>query len=237
VKDGELDIILAGGAEAPITPLVLSTLSAIQLLSVANDRPERAYRAFSKDAAGFVLGEGSGILILEELEHALRRDAKIYAEVVGYGSSSDAYHVMAFAPSLEYPVAAIRKALDEAHMTPPDLGYLNPHGIAIPDNDRSEVDIFKLALGEAMSKIPLSATKPLTGHVLGGGGALELIGCCLMLEHRFLHPTINLSPEDFSYGLDFIPETGRHADVDAMLSVSFGFGGYNAACVLRRYEN
>lgn len=236
VRDGESDIILAGGAEAPITPLVLSTLSAIQLLSVANDTPARAYRAFSKDAAGFVLGEGSGILILEELEHALRRDAKIYAEVVGYGSSSDAYHVMVFAPSLEYPVAAIRNALDEAHMTPADLGYLNPHGIAIPANDRSEVDIFKLALGEAISKIPLSATKPLTGHVLGGGGALELIGCCLMLEHRFLHPTINLSPDDSFYGLDFIPETGRHADVDAMLSVSFGFGGYNAACVLRRYE-
>lgn len=237
VKDGELDIILAGGAEAPITPLVLSTLSAIQLLSVANETPERAFRPFSKDAAGFVLGEGSGILILEELEHALRRDAKIYAEVVGYGASSDAYHVMEFAPSLEYPVAAIRNALDEAHMIPADLGYLNPHGIAIPANDRSEVNIFKLALGEAISKIPLSATKPLTGHVLGGGGALELIGCCLMLEHRFLHPTINLSPDDSFCGLDFIPETGRHADVDAMLSVSFGFGGYNAACVLRRYEN
>ena len=237
VRGGESDIILAGGAEAPITPLVLSTLSAIQLLSVANDTPARAYRAFSKDAAGFVLGEGSGILILEELEHALRRDAKIYAEMVGYGASSDAYHVMDFAPSLEYPVAAIRNALDEAHMTPADLGYLNPHGIAIPANDRSEVDIFKLALGEAISKIPLSATKPLTGHVLGGGGALELIGCCLMLEHRFLHPTINLSPGDSSYGLDFIPETGRHADVDTMLSVSFGFGGYNAACVLRRYEH
>jgi len=237
VKDGELDIVLAGGAEAPITPLVLSTLSAIQLLSVANRTPERAYRAFSKDAAGFVLGEGSGILILEELEHALRRNAKIYAEVVGYGASSDAYHVMVFEPSLKHPVAAIRNALNEAHMTPAELGYLNPHGIAIAGNDRSEADIFKLALGEAMSKIPLSATKPMTGHVLGGGGALELIGCCLMLEHRFLHPTINLSPDDSSYGLDFIPETGRQADVDAMLSVSFGFGGYNAACVLRRYEN
>lgn len=236
VKDGELDVILAGGAEAPITPLVLSTLSAIRLLSVSNETPAQAYRAFSNDAAGFVLGEGSGILILEELDHALQRDAKIYAEMVGYGASSDAYHVMDFAPSLEYSVTAIRNALEEAHMTPADLGYLNPHGIAIPANDRCEVDIFKLALGQAISKIPLSATKPLTGHVLGGGGALELIGCCLMLEHRFLHPTINLSNDSF-YGLDFIPETRRHADVDAMLSVSFGFGGYNAACVLRRYEH
>ncbi len=237
VKDGDLDIVLAGGAEAPITPLVISTLSAIELLSVANQSPERAYRAFSKDAAGFVLGEGSGMLIVEELEHARQRDAKIYAELLGYGSSSDAYHVMIFEPSLEHPVAAIQSALAEAHLNPGELGYVNPHGIAIPGHDRSEAEIFKLALGEAMSKIPLSATKPLTGHVLGGGGAIELIGCCLMLENRFLHPTINLAREDSSYGLDFIPETGRPADVDAMLSVSFGFGGYNAACVLRRYEN
>ena len=237
IKDGELDIILAGGAEAPITPLVLSTLSAIQLLSTANDTPRQSYRAFSKDAAGFVLGEGSGILILEELEHALQREAKIYAEVIGYGASSDAYHVMIFDPQLDQPVAAIRAALEEAHITPADLGYLNAHGIAIPANDRSEVEIFKLALGEAMSKIPVSATKPLTGHVLGGGGALELIGCCLMLEHQFLHPTINLSETDPSYEIDFIPEVGRCEEVDSMLSVSFGFGGYNAACVIRRYES
>lgn len=237
VKGGELDIVMAGGAEAPITPLVLSTLSTIEMLSVENDAPQCSYRAFSKDAAGFVLGEGSGILILEELEHALRRGAKIYSEIVGYGASSDGYHVMLFEPSLEQPVAAIRMALEEAHITPADLGYVNPHGIAIPANDRCEADIFRLALGEAMSKISISATKPLTGHVLGAGGALELVGCCLMLEHQFLHPMINISESDFSYGLDFVPATGRHKAVDAMLSVSFGFGGYNAACVIRRYEN
>jgi 3-oxoacyl-[acyl-carrier-protein] synthase II len=237
VKDGELDIVMAGGAEAPITPLVLSTLSAIEMLSVENDAPQRSYRAFSKDAAGFVLGEGSGILILEELEHALRRGAKIYGEIVGYGASSDGYHVMLFEPSLEQPVAAIRIALREAHITPADLGYVNPHGIAIPANDRCEADIFRLALGEAMSKISISATKPLTGHALGAGGALELVGCCLMLEHQFLHPMINISESDLSYGLDFVPATGRHKAVDGMLSVSFGFGGYNAACIIRRYKN
>jgi 3-oxoacyl-[acyl-carrier-protein] synthase II len=237
VKDGELDIVMAGGAEAPITPLVLSTLSTIEMLSVENDAPQRSYRAFSKDAAGFVLGEGSGILILEELEHALRRGAKIYGEIVGYGASSDGYHVMLFEPSLEQPVAAIRMALEEAHITPADLGYVNPHGIAIPANDQCEADIFRLALGEDMSKISISATKPLTGHVLGAGGALELVGCCLMLEHQFLHPMINISESDLSYGLDFVPAIGRHKAVDAMLSVSFGFGGYNAACVIRRYEN
>ncbi|HEY6999915.1 MAG TPA: beta-ketoacyl-[acyl-carrier-protein] synthase family protein [Candidatus Binatia bacterium] len=237
VKHGELDIVMAGGAEAPITPLVLSTLSTIEMLSVENDAPQHSYRAFSKDAAGFVLGEGSGILILEELEHALGRGAKIYGEIVGYGASSDGYHVMLFEPSLEQPVAAIRMSLEEAHITPADLGYVNPHGIAIPANDRCEADIFRLALGEAMSKISISATKPLTGHVLGAGGALELVGCCLMLEHQFLHPMINISESDLSYGLDFVPATGRHKAVDAMLSVSFGFGGYNAACVIRRYEN
>jgi 3-oxoacyl-[acyl-carrier-protein] synthase II len=237
IKDGELDIALAGGSEAPITPLVLSTLSAVQLLSIANDSPQTSYRAFSKDAAGFVLGEGAGILVLEELGHALRRSAKIYAEVAGFGASSDAYHVMTFEPGFEQPVSAIRSALNEAHMVPQDLGYINPHGIAIPDNDRGEVAILKLALGEAMSKIPVSATKPLTGHVLGGGGALELSACCLMLEHEFLHPTINFSEPSPAYGLDFIPNEGRGEKVDAMLSVSFGFGGYNAACVIRRYAD
>jgi 3-oxoacyl-[acyl-carrier-protein] synthase II len=236
IRDGELDIALAGAAEAPITPLVLSTLSAIQLLSMANDSPQTSYRAFSQDAAGFVLGEGSGVLALEELDHALRRGARIYAEVVGFGASSDAYHVMTFEPHFEHPVAAIRAALNEAQMAPQDLGYVNPHGIAVPANDRCEMEILKMALGEAMSKIPVSATKPMTGHVLGGGGALELIGCCLMLEHEFLHPTINFSESSPSYGIDFIPRQGRREKVDAMLSVSFGFGGYNAACVIRRYD-
>lgn len=235
VKDGELDIVLAGGAEAPITPLVVSTLSAIQLLSTVNESPQTSYRAFSKDAQGFVLGEGAGVLILEELEHARKRDAKIYAEIVGYGASSDAYHVMNFEPRFEEPIVAIRSALREAHVLPQDLGYINPHGIAVPQNDRCEIEILKMALGEAMSKIPVSATKPLTGHVLGGGGALELIGCCLMMEHEFLHPTINFTESSPSYGVDFIPNEGRRAKVDAMLSVSFGFGGYNAACVIRRY--
>jgi 3-oxoacyl-[acyl-carrier-protein] synthase II len=235
IKERELDVVLAGGSEAPITPLVLSTLSSIELLSLANDSPQTAYRAFSGDAAGFVLGEVAGILVLEELGHALRRSAKIYAEVVGFGASSDAYHVMTFEPSFEQPVTAIRTALNEAHMVPQDLGYISPHGIAIPDNDRDEVAILKLALGEAMSKIPVSATKPLTGHVLGGGGALELSACCLMLEHEFLHPTINFSESSPAFGLDFIPNEGRREKVDAMLSVSFGFGGYNAACVIRRF--
>lgn len=236
IRNGELNIVLAGGSEAPITPLVISTLSSVQLLSVANESPQTSYRPFSKDASGFVLGEGAAILLLEEMEHALKRDAPIYAEVVGFGMSSDAYHVMTFAPGLEQPVAAIHAALAESGLHPEDLGYINPHGIALPDNDRSETAILKIALGNAATKVPISATKPLTGHTLGAGGALELVACCLMLQNEYLHPTINLLESDPLCDLDFIPNSGRARKVDTMLSLSFGFGGYNAACVIRRYK-
>jgi 3-oxoacyl-[acyl-carrier-protein] synthase II len=235
IRDGELDVILAGGAEAPVTPLVLATLDSLQLLSTDNERPQAAFRPFSRHASGFVLGEGAGILVLEELEHALRRDARIYAEIVGFGASSDAYHVMAFDPAFERPVAAIHAALNDAKMSPPDIGYINPHGIAVPDNDRGEVSVLKLAFGEAMRRIPVSATKPLTGHTLGAGGALELIGCCLMMQNGFLHPTINFTDSDPLCDLDFIPNVGRCQKVNAMMSLSFGFGGYNAACIIRAY--
>jgi 3-oxoacyl-[acyl-carrier-protein] synthase II len=235
IKDGELDVALAGGAEAPITPLVLSTLSSIQLLSTKSDAPAASYCAFGGDAQGFVLGEGAGVLILEELDRAVRRNATIYAEIVGFGASADAYHVMTFEPGLEQPVLALRSALNEAQMEPREIGYINPHGIALPANDRCEVEILKTVFGEAIAQIPVSATKPLTGHVLGGGGALELVGCCLMLQHEFLHPTINFTESIPSYEIDFVPNESRSKKVDAMLSVSFGFGGYNAACVIRRY--
>lgn len=235
IKDGELDVVLAGGAEAPITPLVVSTLSSIQLLSTKCDAPAASYCAFGGNAHGFVLGEGAGVLVLEELDRALRRDATIYAEIVGFGASADAYHVMTFEPGLEQAVLALRSALNEAQMEPREIGYINPHGIALPANDRCEVEILKTVFGEAIAQIPVSATKPLTGHVLGGGGALELVGCCLMLQHDFLHPTINFTESVPSYGIDFVPNESRNKKVDAMLSVSFGFGGYNAACVIRRY--
>ena len=177
-------------------------------------RCNRSYRAFSRDAAGFVLGEGSGILILEELEHALQRDAKIYAEVIGYGASSDAYHVMIFDPQFDQPVAAIETPWKKptSHLRTWTMSMRTAS--RFPPMTAPKSRFSSSALGEAMSKIPVSATKPLTGHVLGGGGALELIGCCLMLEHQFLHPTINLSETDPSYGLDFIPEVGRHEEVD-----------------------
>lgn len=235
IRDGELDVVLTGGAEAPITPLVLATLGSLQLLSTENDSPEASFRPFSKQAAGFALGEGAGILVLEELEHALRRDARIYAEVVGFGASSDAYHVMSFDPRFERPVAAIHAALKDAKISPSDIGYINPHGIAVPDYDRGEVSVLKLALGEAVYRIPISATKPLTGHTLGAGGALELIGCCLMMQNGFLHPTINFVDSDPFCDLDFVPNVGRRQKVDTMMSLSFGFGGYNAACIVRAY--
>lgn len=236
IKYGKSDVMLAGGSEAPITPSVLASLGSLQLLAQPESSPTSCYRPFCKDAAGFVLGEGAGILVLEELAHALRRGAPIYAEIGGFGSTTDAYHVMAFEPSFERPVAAIHAALAQAEVRPSDLGYINPHGIAIPDSDHGEATILKLALGEAAFQIPVSATKPMTGHTLGACGALELIGCCLMMENEFLHPTINYTEPDPICDLDFIPNQGRSSKVDAMMSVSFGFGGYNAACVLRAFD-
>jgi len=236
IKYGKSDVMLAGGSEAPITPSVLASLGSLQLLAQPESSPTSCYRPFCKDAAGFVLGEGAGILVLEELAHALQRDARIYAEIGGFGSTTDAYHVMAFEPSFERPVAAIHAALAQAEVRPSDLGYINPHGIAILDSDHGEATILKLALGEAAFQIPVSATKPMTGHTLGACGALELIGCCLMMENEFLHPTINYTEPDPICDLDFIPNQGRSSKVDAMMSVSFGFGGYNAACVLRAFD-
>lgn len=236
IKFGKSDVMLAGGSEAPITPSVLASLGSLQLLAQPEGSPTTCYRPFCKDAAGFVLGEGAGILVLEELAHALQRGARIYAEIGGFGSTTDAYHVMAFEPSFERPVAAIHAALAQAEVRPTDLGYINPHGIAIPDSDHGEATILKLALGETALQIPVSATKPMTGHTLGACGALELIGCCLMMENEFLHPTINYTEPDPICDLDFIPNQGRSSKVDTMMSVSFGFGGYNAACVLRAFD-
>jgi 3-oxoacyl-[acyl-carrier-protein] synthase II len=236
IKYGKAEVMLAGGAEAPITPSVLASLGAMRLLAAPNSCPAAAYRPFCKHAAGFILGEGAGILVLEELQHALARDAHIYAEIGGFGATTDAYHILAFDPSFERPVAAIHQALAQAEVRPGDLGYINPHGIAIPDTDHGETTIIKLALGEAAVQIPLSATKPMTGHTLGACGALEMIGCCLMMENEFLHPTINYTEPDPWCDLDFIPNQGRPEKVNAMMSVSFGFGGYNAACVLRAFD-
>ena len=236
VRSGELDVILAGGCDAPITPLVLSTLSSMDLLSHQNDSPETSYRAFSRDAQGFVLGEGAGVLVLEELQRALRRNAMIYAEILGFGAASDAYHVMQFEPSLEQPARALRAALEQAQMNPGEIGYINPHGVALGSHDRCEVELIKNVFGRHAAHIPISATKPMTGHVLGASGALELVACCLMLEGQFLHPTINFSESTPPYGLDFVPNESRNTKVNAMLSTSFGFGGYNAACVIRRYQ-
>ncbi|MFQ5682840.1 MAG: beta-ketoacyl-[acyl-carrier-protein] synthase family protein [Candidatus Binatia bacterium] len=234
IKNGKSDIILAGGSEAPLTPLVLSTLGSIELLSAENGSPQTSYRPFSKEAAGFALGEGSGILVLEELEHALKRHADVYAEVIGFGSSADAYHVMLFEPALDQPVLAIRSAMEEAHIEPEEIGYINPHGIAVLENDRCETAIFKKALGDAAYAVPISATKPLTGHSLGAGGAMELIACCLMMQRGYLHPTINFQEPDPLCDLNYLPNEGRCQKVDTMLSVSFGFGGYNAACIIRK---
>lgn len=236
VRDGLCDVVLAGGSEAPITPLVLAALSSLRLLSADKASPYGSFSPFSKEASGFVLGEGAGVLLLEELGHAVRRGAKIYAEVMGFGNSSDAYHLMFFDPLYERPVAAICSALEEAHLAAGEVGYINAHGIAVQECDRGETSIFKKAFGDSAYQIPISATKPLTGHTLGASGAMELIACCLMMEHGYLHPTINFREADPLCDLNYLPNIGLRRSVDAMVSVSFGFGGYNSACVIRKCD-
>lgn len=235
IRDGKIDIMLAGGSEAPICSYVLATLGSIQLLARHNGKAGTAYRPFSKDAAGFALGEGAGLLVLEELDHALRRGANIYGEVVGFGCSSDAHHVMDFAPGLEQASKTIEMALRDAELRLDRIEYVNAHGTAIPNHDISETMIFKKVFGEFACKIPVSSTKPLTGHTLGASGALGTIACALMMQHDYLHPTINYSGPHPQCDLDYIPNEGYQRRVDTMLSVSFGFGGYNAACIIQRY--
>lgn len=235
IRDGKTEIMVAGGSEAPISSYVVATLGSMELLATEKESPERAYRPFSRDAAGFALGEGAGMVVLEELGHAVRRGANIYGEVVGFGWSSDAHHIMAFSPDLEQGSSAIKMALGEAGLRPESIEYINAHGTAVPDHDKTETTIFKKVFGEGACKIPVSTTKPLTGHTLGASGGLGLIACALMMQYGYLHPTINYKGPYPPCDLDYIPNQGYRRRVDKMLLVSFGFGGYNAACVIQRY--
>ncbi|HWP57274.1 MAG TPA: beta-ketoacyl-[acyl-carrier-protein] synthase family protein [Candidatus Acidoferrales bacterium] len=235
IRDAETDVMLAGGSEAPISPYVLATLGSLELLIPEDTELANRYRPFSRDACGFALGEGSGVLVLEELSHAIARDAPIYAEVVGFGWSSDAHHVMSFAPVPEQAARAIKLALEDADLEPEKIEYVNAHGTAVLDLDRSETEILKKVFGEHAYRIPVSTTKPFTGHTLGASGALGATACTLMLGHEYLHPTLNYTASDPLCDLDYIPNEGYRRKVDYMLVVSFGFGGYNAACILKRY--
>jgi len=236
IARGEAEIMFAGGSEAPITPLGVAGFCAMKALSERNDDPEGASRPFEAGRDGFVIGEGAGILILEELGHALRRGAKIYAEVVGYGMSSDAYHVAAPAEDGSGAIQVMRRALDDAGVPPSVVQYINAHGTSTQLNDKIETAAVKAVFGEHARSLAISSTKSMTGHVLGAAGGFEAGICALVLKSQMLPPTINYEVPDPACDLDYVPNTARAAEVVYALSNSFGFGGTNAALLFRRFD-
>ena len=236
IKHGYLDICFAGGAEYSITQIGLAGFSNLTALTTCDD-PKKACRPFDKNRSGFVMGDGAGILLLEELEHALNRGAKIYGEIVGYGSTCDAYHITAPCPDGEGAANAINMAMSEAGIQAEDLGYINAHGTSTEANDAGETAAIKRALGDYAYHVPISSTKSMTGHLLGAAGAIEAIACVKALEEGFLPPTIGYEEKDDACDLDYIPNVGRKADIKYALSNSLGFGGHNGVLCFKKWED
>jgi 3-oxoacyl-[acyl-carrier-protein] synthase II len=235
IQADEADAMIAGGSEAVITPLAMAGFCAMRALSTRNDEPEKASRPWDAQRDGFVMGEGCGIVILEEWEHAKRRGAPIYAEVVGYGMSADAYHISAPNPEGEGAVRVMRAALRDAGLTPEQIGYINAHGTSTPLGDLSEVRAIKTVFGDHAYKLAVSSTKSCTGHLLGAAGGLETGILALAVRDQILPPTINLDEPGEGCDLDFVPHTPRKVDLEYAASNSFGFGGTNASIILKRY--
>ena len=234
IREGYADVMIAGGAEAPLAPLTYGAFSLIRAMSTRNEEPEAASRPFDKDRDGFVMGEGAAVLILEEYGRAQARGAKIYAEVAGYGTTNDAYHMTAPRPDGSQAARSMRLALDDAHVSAGEIGYVNTHGSSTPLNDATETTAIKQVLGDRAYEVPMSGTKGYYGHALGASGAIETAICALALEQEWLPPTVNLQVADKACDLNFLPGTGRKERVEHMITNSFGFGGINAALVLRR---
>jgi len=233
---GDADIMLSGGAEAPITPLSLAGFSNMKALSERNAEPERASRPFDAQRDGFVMAEGAGILVLEELGTALRRNARIYAEVVGYGMSGDAYHATAPAPDGDGAARVMKAALDDAGVPPSQVTYINAHGTSTPFNDKVETLAIKRVFGDHAYRIGVNSTKSMTGHLLGATGAVEAAYTALCLKHQIMPPTINYQNPDPECDLDYVPNAPRAAEVIYGLTNSFGFGGTNGSLLLKRYD-
>lgn len=228
------DVMICGGAEGAITPLAVAGFTSLTALSNSND-PLRASIPFDAERSGFVMGEGAGILIVESLNHAIERGAKIIAEVVGYGSTCDAYHMTSPAPNGEGGARAMKLAIKEAGINPEDICYINAHGTGTPYNDKFETAAIKTVFGENAYKIPISSTKSMTGHLLGASGAIEAIICAKSLTEGFITPTIGYSVKDVECDLDYVPNIGRESDLQYTLSNSLGFGGHNATIVLKKW--
>ena len=238
IKDGDADIMLAGGAEATICPIGIAGFAQARALSTAfNDDPARASRPYDKDRDGFVMGEGAGVVVLEEYEHAKARGAKIYAEVAGYGLAGDAYHVTAPHPEGSGAYRTMEMALRKAGMSPADIDYINAHGTSTPLGDELELGAVRRLFGDAISSVSMSSTKSAIGHLLGGAGAVESIFCILALRDQIVPPTLNLdNPSDGCEGVDLVPHQAKKRPVRAVLNNSFGFGGTNASLVIKQAD-
>jgi 3-oxoacyl-[acyl-carrier-protein] synthase II len=235
IRRGDADAMIAGGSEAAITPMSVGGFGAMRALSTRNDEPERASRPFDRDRDGFVIGEGAGVLILEELGHARRRGASVYAELVGYGCSADAYHMTAPLEDGDGARRVMEMAIRKAGIMPADVNYINAHGTSTPQGDAIETVAIKRCFGEHAPRLAISSTKSMTGHLLGGAGGLEAGITALAVHHQLAPPTINLDGPDEACDLDYVPGTARPMRIDYALSNSFGFGGTNAALLFKRY--
>ncbi len=235
IQYGDADIIITGGAEAAVTPMAIGGFANMKALSERNESPESASRPFDATRDGFVMGEGAGIVILEELEHALQRGAKIYAEVAGYGATGDAYHLTAPAPDGEGAQRAMKRALSDAGFAPQDVQYINAHGTSTPANDFNETRAIKAVFGDYAKKINVSSTKSATGHMLGAAGAVEFLVSALVVGSGIIPPTINYHTPDPECDLNYTPNKSVKREVNAVLSNSFGFGGHNTTLAIKRY--
>ena len=236
IKHGYEDVIFAGGTEASITPTGIAGFTNIKALTQETN-PNRASIPFDKERSGFVMGEGAGVLVLEELEHAKSRNAKIYAEVVGYGATSDAYHITSPSPDGEGAARAMKRAIEDAKAKPEDITYINAHGTSTHLNDAGETSAIKLAFGEASKKVMVSSSKGNTGHLLGAAGGVEAVVCVKAVEDNFVPPTINYKVPDEECDLDIVPNEGRNMEVNYAMSNSLGFGGHNSSIIFKKYKD
>ncbi|MBU3933296.1 MAG: beta-ketoacyl-ACP synthase II [Candidatus Omnitrophica bacterium] len=236
IQRGAAQLMITGGTESCICQTGVGAFCAMKALSTKNNEPEKASRPFDKNRDGFVIGEGAGVVILENLEHAQKRNAPIYAEIIGYGMSGDAYHMTAPDPEGEGAARAMSEALGDARIRPEDISYINAHGTSTPLNDKVETLAIKKVFGKFAQKIPISSTKSMTGHLLGAAGGVEFVACCLSIKNNIIAPTINYETPDPDCDLDYVPNTAREAKVDIALSNSLGFGGHNATLLIRRFK-
>jgi 3-oxoacyl-[acyl-carrier-protein] synthase II len=236
IQYGDADVVITGGSEATVTPMAIGGFANMKALSERNDSPETASRPFDATRDGFVMGEGGGVVVLESLEHAMRRGARIYAEIVGYGATGDAYHLTAPAPEGEGAQRAMRRAIADAGLTPADIDYINAHGTSTPANDLNETKAIKAVFGERAREINVSSTKSMTGHMLGAAGAVEFIISALAVRECMLPPTINYEHPDPELDLDYTPNLPVQRDAKVALSNSFGFGGHNVALAIKRFS-